>query len=166
MAALLPGFLGLFGNTPALLVFHHVHDGQAINLPVPATAGQYPAPTPYVGASSWTIEPGADRSAPQPDTEVKVFAEERNGASLLCEIGVRYFPENGRYVPYYRLHEQLYFTQKNGHWLPLTLIDGLPSMVTFTPVGFANAAGYYASLTITKTTGTITPIGWWVATKP
>ncbi|MDA8360594.1 MAG: hypothetical protein M0Z44_01125 [Gammaproteobacteria bacterium] len=162
MAALLPGLFG----TPSLLVLNHVHDGQTITLSVPAQPGEYPAPTPYVGATNWTIEPGAPRSSPQPDMEVKLYAVRRTGAALLCEVGVRYFPVNGGYVPYYRLNEQLYFAHKNGHWLPITVIDGLPSMVTFTPVGFANAAGYYQGMTISQTTGPIRLAGFAVTSLP
>ncbi|MDA8389796.1 MAG: hypothetical protein M0Z76_03530 [Gammaproteobacteria bacterium] len=162
MAALLPGLFGM----PSLLVLHHVHDGHAINVAVAAEAGQFPAPTPYATATSWTIEPGALRHAPQPDIEVKLYAVKRAGAALLCEISVRYFPVPGGYAPYYRLNEQLYFAHKNGRWIPLTVIDGLPSMVTFTPVGFANAAGYYRELTISKTTGPISLAGWAVTALP
>ena len=160
--ALLPGLF----STPTLLVLHHVRDGQAINLPISTQTGTQAAPTPLVSAGSWTIEPGSTRSTLHADHEVKLYAEDRNGAALLCEISVRYFPVDGAYIPYYRLNERMYFVRKDGHWVPITLVDGLPSLVTFTPTGFANAAGYYPEITMSKSTGPITVAGWKVARLP
>lgn len=145
------------------MVLQHVHDGQPIAWAVPAASGQYSAPVTGLTVSGWTIAPGNPISGPEPpDRTVQLIAAGRVGPRLLCQIAVRYFALDGQWQPYYRMDEQMYFAQKNGHWVPLTLIDGLPSMVTYTPIGFANAAGYYTALHITLTTGPITLSGWTV----
>ncbi len=153
-------FPGLW-QTPALLVLQHVHNGQNIDWTVAAQSGQYTAPVQGLTVSGWTIAPGATVSgAEPPDRVVKFYVQGRIKPKLLCLVDVRYFPLGNRWQPYYRMDEEMFFTHKDGRWLPLTLMNGVPALVTYTPIGFANASGYYRALSFARTTGPITLAGW------
>ncbi|MHB8252723.1 MAG: hypothetical protein ACYDEV_03290 [Acidiferrobacter sp.] len=154
-------FLPGLWQTPALLVLEHVHNGQNIDWTIPAQSGQYTAPVSGLTVSGWTIAPGATVSGPEPPNRiVRFLVAGRVKPKLLCLVDVRYFALGNRWQPYYRMDEEMFFTHKGGRWMPLTLMDGVPALVTYTPIGFANPAGYYRGLSFSQTTGPITLIGW------
>lgn len=160
-------FLPNFWQAPALLVLQHTHEGQNINWAVPARSGQYASPTQGLSVSGWTIEPGAALSGGEPpDRIVRFYVPGRVKPRLLCMVSVRYFPLHNEWVPYYRIDEEMFFSHKGGRWLPLTLMNGVPALITYTPIGFANAAGYYEGLSFSQTTGPITLVGWTVMRAP
>lgn len=156
-AWLLPGLW----QTPSLLVLQHTYEGQALHWAVPAQSGQYAAPITGLTVSTWTVAPGtAVSGAEPPDRVVRFYVAGRVKPKLLCLVDVRYFPEGNSWVPYYRMDEQMYFTRKGHEWMPLTFMNGVPALVTYTPIGFANASGYYRSFSFARTTGPITLAGW------
>jgi len=160
-------FLPNLWSAPTLLVLQHQYGGQMISWTIPAQPGQYAAPTTGLAMPGWTISPGAPISGTRPpDWVVRFYTQGRIKPKLLCLVDVRYFPAGNDWQPYYRLDEEMFFAHKGGRWVPLTLTGGLPSLITYTPVGFANAAGYYRALNFSQTTGPITLIGWNVDQAP
>ena len=159
------GFLpNLWSSTPTLLVLHHVHEGQNLNWTVTAQSGTYQAPVTGLTVSGWTVTPGGPVSGAQPpDRIVRFYVAGRVKPKLLCLVDVRYFPQGNAWVPYYRMDEHMYFTRRGDRWMPLTLMNGVPALVTATPIGFANAAGYYQGFSFAQTTGPIALTGWTVA---
>ena len=159
------GFLpNLWSSTPSLLVLQHVYQGQGLSWTVPAQSGTYQAPVTGLTVSDWTVTPGTPVSGPQPpDRVVRFYVAGRVKPKLLCLVDVRYFPQGNAWVPYYRMDEHMYFTRRGHRWVPLTLLNGVPALVTATPLGFANAAGYYQGFSFAQTTGPITLTGWTVA---
>lgn len=159
------GFLpNLWSSTPPLLLLQHVHQGQQLNWAVAAHSGQYQAPVAGLTVSSWTVVPGTPVGGAQPpDRVVRFYVAGRVKPKLLCLVDVRYFQQGRAWVPYYRMDERMYFTRRGNRWVPLTLLNGVPALVTATPLGFANAAGYYRGFSFSRTTGPITLAGWTVA---
>ncbi len=158
------GFLpNLWSSVPPLLVLEHTYQGQNISWTVPAQSGQYQAPVAGLTVSAWTVTPGAPVSGPQPpDRVVRFYVAGRLKPKLLCLVDVRYFPQNGAWEPYYRMDEHMYFAHRGHRWVPLTFMNGVPALVTATPIGFANASGYYQGFSFSRTTGPITLVGWTV----
>ncbi len=162
------GLLGfvpnLLSSPPTLLVLQHTHQGQNLAWTVVAQSGQYAAPVAGLTVSGWTVTPGSPVSGAQPpDRVVQFYVAGRVQPKLLCLVDVRYFAQGGVWVPYYRMDEHMYFVRRGDRWVPLTLLNGVPALVTATPIGFANAAGYYQGFSFAQTTGPITLTGWTVA---
>ena len=126
-------------------------------------SGPPAAPVTGLTVSGWTVTPGGPVSGAQPpDRIVRFYVAGRVKPKLLCLVDVRYFPQGSAWVPYYRMDERMYFTRRGHQWVPLTFLNGVPALVTATPLGFANAAGYYRGFSFSRTTGPITLAGWTV----
>ncbi len=138
--------------------------GQTLRWSVAAHSGTTPAPAQTLAVPAWTIRQGSPVSGRQPPQRVvRFYAPGRVKPKLLCLVDVRYFRDGRRWRPYYRMDEQMFFTKRAGRWVPLALMHGVPSLISATPTGFANAAGYVRGLTFSQTTGPITLVGWQVA---
>lgn len=164
---MLAGFsliIPLFSGPPSLLVLSHHHDGQLFTWTIPSQFGTYAAPVAGLTVSGWTVEGGTVVNGSLPANRVvRFYAQGRTGPKLLCLIDVRYFATSQGWQPYYKMDEEMFFTHQNGRWIPLNIVNGIPSIITYTPIGFANAAGYYPGLHFFQTTAPITLTGWQVS---
>jgi len=84
-------------------------------------------------------------------------------STLLFIVRVRYYQnQDGKWVSHFQLNEEpLVMRGADGKWQPLTIIQGVPSLIMQTGTALPNAEGYAASLELGFTTGAM-PIDAWL----
>lgn len=161
--------LGFAPGAPAantvLMLLEHVADGKAAQTRIEAKSGVVESKDKGKPRDKWIIRAGdALSSAVRPgERAVNFYKTTGRENTLLFMVKVRYFQRgDGKWVPQFQLNEEpLVMRGKDGKWKPLTVIQGVPSLIVQSGSALPNAEGYAASLELGFTTGGM-PINAWV----
>jgi len=151
-------------NTPVLLVLEHTQAGTTIQTKVEVKAGLIPSPDKDKPQIKWIMRAGdALKSQTQPgDRAVNFYMRNGNQLIPLLIVKVRYFLNSeGRWISQFQLNEEPLVARQGNRWVPLTTIQGLPSLIVQTGTALPNAQGYSAYLEFGFTSGAI-PIDAWM----
>jgi hypothetical protein len=163
---LLLGFTpGVSAAASVLMLLQHVEDGKTIQTEIEVKGGLVESKDKGKPRDKWIIRAGdAVKSDTRPSDRVVNFYKLGLGESaLMFIVKVRYFENrDGKWVPHFQLNEEpLMMRGMDGRWKPLTVIQGVPSLIVQTGTALPNAEGYTASLELGFTTGAL-PIDAWL----
>lgn len=108
----------------------------------------------------WRLTPGDAVRHPRTPRSVRLYQKIPGGLKLMAVIKVRYFAQAGRWVPEYRISEQMYFVPTPGGWKPLAFANGVPSLLSYTSPTLPNAQGYYHALAFSLTSALMAVDAW------
>jgi hypothetical protein len=150
---------------PVLMLLEHAEAGKAIQTKIELKAGVVESKNKGKPRDKWIIRAGdAFKSEIRPANRIVNFYKLGLGEStLLFIVRARYYQnQGGKWVPHFQLNEEpLVMRGPDGKWQPLTLIQGVPSLIMQTGTALPNAEGYAASLELGFTTGAM-PIDAWL----
>lgn len=150
---------------PVLILLEHVENGRAVQTKIELKAGVVVSPDKAKPFDRWILRPGdALRSNVRPNDRVVQFYRITGGENqLLFMVNVRYYPgADGAWIPQFQLNEEpLVVRGPDGRWKPLTVIQGVPSLIVQTGSALPNAEGFKNSIELGFTTGP-TPIDAWL----
>ncbi|HSW51946.1 MAG TPA: hypothetical protein VLG93_01845 [Sulfuricaulis sp.] len=151
---------------PVLMLLEHVaDDGKAVQTRIELKPGVVESKEKGKARTKWIIRAGdALASAVRPGDRAVNFYKTTGGEStLLFIVKARYYQrEDGRWVPRFQLNEEpLVMRGPDGRWKPLTVIQGVPSLIVQSGSVLPNAEGHAAALELGFTIGGM-PIDAWV----
>lgn len=150
---------------PVLMLLEHAEAGKAIQTKIELKAGVVESKHKGKPRDKWIIRAGdAIKSKIRPaDRAVKFYKLGLGETTLLFIIRARYYQKpDDKWVPHFQLNEEpLVMRGADGKWKPLTVIQGVPSLIMQTGTALPNAEGYSASLELGFTTGAM-PIDAWL----
>jgi hypothetical protein len=156
---------GVHAANTVLMLLEHVADGKAVQTKIEVKSGVVESKDKGKPRDKWIIRAGdAVTSGTRPGERAVNFYKITGGENtLLFMVKVRYFQrDDGQWVPRFQLNEEpLVMRGKDGKWKPLTVIQGVPSLIVQSGSALPNAEGYAASLELGFTTGMM-PIDAWV----
>ncbi len=166
--ALMTLLLGFAPGVPAantvLMLLEHTEDGKAVQTKIEVKSGVVESKDKGKPREKWTLRTGeAISSDARPGERAVNFYKTTGGKNaLLFIVKARYFRrEDGKWAPQFQLNEEpLVMRGKDGKWKPLTVIQGVPSLIVQSGSALPNAEGYAASLVLGFTTGGM-PIDAW-----
>lgn len=148
-----------------LMLLEHVADGKAVQTKIEIKSGVVESKDKGQPRDKWIARAGdAIQSETRPGDRAVNFYKITGGENtLLFVVKVRYFQrEDSKWAPQFQLNEEpLVMRGADGKWKPLTVIQGVPSLIVQTGTALPNAEGYVASLELGFTTGGM-PIDAWV----
>lgn len=162
--------LGFVPGAPAakpvvLMLLEHVADGKAVQTRIEVKSGVVESKDKGKPRDKWIIRAGdAVTSEARPGERAVNFYKTTGGENtLLFMVKARYYQrDDGKWVPRFQLNEEpLVMRGPDGKWKPLTVIQGVPSLIVQSGAALPNAEGYAASLELGFTTGTM-PIDAWL----
>jgi hypothetical protein len=152
-------------KAPVLMLLEHVENGKAIQTEIELKGGVVESKNKGKPRDKWVIRAGdAVRSEIRPaDRGVNFYKLGLGETTLLFIVKARYYQnQDGKWVPHFQLNEEpLVMRGPDGKWKPLTMIQGVPSLIMQTGSALPNAEGYAASLELGFTTGAL-PIDAWL----
>jgi len=156
---------GASAATAVLMLLEHVEGGKAVQTKIELKSGVVASKHKGKPRDKWAIRPGdAVKSDTRPgDRAVSFFKTTGGENTLLFIVKARYFQrDDGRWIPQFQLNEEpLVMRGADGRWKPLTVIQGVPSLIVQSGSALPNAEGYASSLELGFTVGTM-PIDAWV----
>ena len=166
-AMLLMGFISVLhaASTPVLMLLEHTQAEKQVQAKIEMKAGLVASPDKGKPQAKWIIRAGdALKSEVQPgDRSVNFYQSTGTQSTLLFIVKVRYYQNaTGRWVPQFLLNEEPLVIRKNGRWLPLTSVQGVPNLIARTGTALQNAEGYFPSLEFGMTSGAISIDAWLV----
>ncbi len=168
LSAALLFFIFYFSSAEAaevLLLLEHAEKGKRVSTEIKNKLGTFQS-SYKDKAIGWTIRQGEPVQAKTAPSARQIDFYQLNGRDyeLLCTVEVKYFPEkSGRWLPRYRINQEMLFVKEGDKWRPLKMIDGIASLIQYTSNQFPNIEGYYPTLDFGLTTGAITIDAWKVA---
>lgn len=113
-------------------------------------------------APAWKLGQGEAVEARSRPAAWRVDLFQRSGDTLdiVCSIEIVYFPAKGRWLPHYRVHDQLILVRDGKGLRPISLAEGLPALVQYHSPRLPNADGFYASLEFGLITGPVSIDAW------
>jgi len=167
LMTLLLGFApGLHAAPTVLMLLEHTEEGKAVQTKIEVKSGVVESKDKGKPRAKWIIRAGkAIKSDARPGDRAVNFYKTTGGEStLLFIVKARYYQnDDGKWVPHFQLNEEpLVVRGQNGKWKPLTVIQGVPSLIAQTGTALPNAEGYVASLELGFTTGAISIDAWLV----
>ena len=152
-------------KAPVLMLLEHTEAGKAIQTEIELKGGVVESKNKGKPRDKWVIRAGdAVRSEIRPaDRGVNFYKLGLGETTLLFIVKARYYQnQDGKWVPHFQLNEEpLVMRGPDGKWKPLTMIQGVPSLIMQTGSALPNAEGYAASLELGFTTGAL-PIDAWL----
>lgn len=167
LITLLLGFTpGVHAAPPAvLMLLEHAEDGKAVQTKIEIKSGVVESKDKGKTREKWIIRAGdAIQSDSRPGDRAVNFYKTTDGEStLLFIVKARYFQRNdGKWAPQFQLNEEpLVMRDPDGKWKPLTVVQGVPSLIVQSGAALPNAEGYAASLELGFTVGGM-PIDAWL----
>ena len=166
LTALLLAFApGASAATAVLMLLEHVEAGKPVQTKIELKSGVVASKHKGMPRDKWVIRPGdAVKSDTRPgDRAVSFFKTTGGENTLLFIVKARYFQrDDGRWIPQFQLNEEpLVMRGADGRWKPLTVIQGVPSLIVQSGSALPNAEGYASSLELGFTVGAM-PIDAWV----
>jgi hypothetical protein len=150
---------------PVLMLLEHAADGKAVQTKIEMKSGVVESKDKGKPRSRWIIRAGdAIKSEIRPDERAVNFYQTTGGGNtLLFIVKARYYQrDDGKWVPQFQLNEEpLVMRGPDGKWKPLTVIQGVPSLIVQSGSALPNAEGYATSLELGFTVGSM-PIDAWV----
>jgi hypothetical protein len=127
----------------ALLAFPGATKKEIIH--IPAKTGKYTPKTAGKAQRSWLLLSGAPlQAATRPDERViRLFRVIENTPTLLCTIVVKYFPDNGKWQPLYRMEERMMLARTGDHLVPVPSGMGDPDLNLMVGSSLPNVEGYF-----------------------
>lgn len=148
-----------------LMLLEHVADGKPAQTKIELKSGVVESKDKGQARAKWIIRAGdAVKSETRPGDRAVSFYKTTGGEStLLFIVQARYYPHSdGKWRPRFQLNEEpLVMRGPDGRWQPLTLIQGVPSLIVQGGTALPNAEGYASSLELGFTTGAL-PIDAWL----
>jgi len=152
-------------KAPVLLLLEHAEAGKAVQTKIEIKGGLVQSKDKGKARDRWAIRAGdAISSDTRPgDRAVSFYKLGLGESTQLFVVKARYYQiPNGKWVPQFQLIEEpLVMRGPDGGWQPLTVIQGVPSLIMQTGTALPNAEGYAASLELGFTTGPL-PIDAWI----
>lgn len=149
---------------PALMLLEHVADGKLVQTRIEMKSGVVEAKQKGIQRDRWRIRAGDALSSPVRPGEraVNFYKSMGGGNTLLFIVKARYYQRgDGKWSPRFQLNEEpLVMRGPDGKWKPLTVIQGVPSLIVQTGSALPNAEGYMASLEFGFTTGGMSIDAW------
>lgn len=166
-AILLMSFISVLhaASTPVLMLLEHTEAGKQIQTKIEVIDGLVVSPDKGKPQTKWIIRAGdALKSGSRPgDRSVNFYQIAGTQSTLLIIVKVRYYQNaTGQWVPQFLLNDEPLVIRKNGRWLPLTSVQGVPSLIVQTGAALPNAEGYFPSLEFGMTTGATSIDAWLV----
>ena len=167
LAVVLLAFVpGAQAAKPAILMLlEYIEDGKIIQTKIELKSGVVESKDKGKPRDKWLIRAGdAIQSETRPGDRAVNFYKTTGGENtLLFIVKARYFQrDDGKWVPQFQLNEEpLVMRGPDGKWKPLTVIQGVPSLIVQSGSALPNAEGYAASLELGFTTGGM-PIDAWI----
>ncbi|BAV35001.1 hypothetical protein SCL_2724 [Sulfuricaulis limicola] len=150
---------------PVLMLLEYVADGKAEQTKIELKSGMVESKDKGKPRDKWIIRAGdAVTSETRPGERAVNFYKTTGGENtLLFIVKARYFQrDDGKWAPQFQLNEEpLVMRGPDGKWKPLTVIQGVPSLIVQSGSALPNAEGYAASLELGFTTGSM-PIDAWL----
>jgi hypothetical protein len=147
-----------------MLLEHIADDGKTVQTKIEMKSGVVQSKDKGRARGKWIIRAGdALTSAVRPGDRAASFYQTTGGGNtLLFVVQTRYFQrDDGKWVPRFQLNEEpLVMRGPDGKWKPLSVIQGVPSLIVQSGSALPNAEGYAASLELGFTTGGM-PIDAW-----
>ncbi len=165
LTILLLGFApGLHAANTVLMLLEHTEDGKAVQTKIEVKSGVVESKDKGQPREKWIIRAGeAVASETRPGDRVVNFYKTTSGENILLFIvKARYYSNADRkWAPQFQLNEEpLVMRGPDGRWKPLTVIQGVPSLIVQSGTALPNAEGYVTSLELGFTTGAM-PIDAW-----
>ncbi|MFQ5995401.1 MAG: hypothetical protein ACE5K1_09925 [Acidiferrobacterales bacterium] len=151
-------------EAPVIMVLEHLRDGERMQTEIEAIPDVVVNPHGGKGQPKWAILPGwaIDSPVRPGDRFVHLFRQIGLDRNHLCTINIRYFKDKqGLWIPHFQLNQEPLLVRKNGRWVPLQVIKGIPTLIVLTHSTLPNAEGYFPSLEFGLTNG-LTQIDFWV----
>ena len=167
LTALLLGFApGVHAaKLPVLMLLEHSEAGKAVQAKIELKSGIVPSKDKGTPHDKWIIRAGdaIDTETRPGDRAVNFYQISGGTSTLLFIVKARYYQnDNGTWTPRFQLNEEpLVMRGPGGQWVPLTMIQGTPSLIVQSGTALPNADGYAASLELGFTVGGM-PIDAWV----
>ena len=150
-------------RTPVLMLLEHTEAGKTIRTKIELKSGVVESKNKGKPRDRWVIRSGdAVKSEIRPADRAASFYKLGLGEiTQLFVVRARYYqnPE-GRWIPHFQLIEEPLMMRQGQGWKPLTVVQGVPSLIMQTGSVLPNAEGYAASLEFGFTTGPL-PIDAW-----
>lgn len=157
---------GLHAADTVLMFLEHTEDGKAVQSKIEVKSGVVESKDKGKPRDKWIIRAGdAIKSEIRPGERAVNFYKTTGGENtLLFIVKARYYQNNdGTWVPQFQLNEEpLVIRGKDGKWKPLSVIQGVPSLIVQSGSALPNAEGYVASLELGFTTGGMPIDAWFV----
>lgn len=152
---------------PVLMLLEHVaDDGKTVQTKIEMKSGVVQSKDKDKSREKWIIRSGdALTSAVRPGDRAASFYQTTGGGNTqLFVVQARYFQrDDGKWVPRFQLNEEpLVMRGRDGKWKPLTVIQGVPSLIVQSGSALPNAEGYAASLELGFTVGAMSIDAWLV----
>ncbi|MFQ5934893.1 MAG: hypothetical protein ACE5LB_00600 [Acidiferrobacterales bacterium] len=149
---------------PALMVLESlIRSGERLQTRVEAVPDLINSPHAGEVSQKWSVLPGEAIKLKQRPANRVVHLFRKNGLthSHLCTINVRYFRAKERgWVPHFQLDETPLVVRRNGRWVPLTTVRGVPTLIVLTSNTLPNVEGFYSSLEFGLTIGMLSIDAW------
>lgn len=150
---------------PALMLLEHVaDDGKRVQTRIELKSGVVESKDKGRMRDKWIIRAGDALSSPIRPGEraVNFYKTMGGGSTLLFIVKARYYQRgDGKWSPRFQLNEEpLVMRGPDGKWKPLTVIQGVPSLIVQTGSALPNAEGYMALLEFGFTTGGMSIDAW------
>ncbi|MCR4347812.1 MAG: hypothetical protein NUV55_11515 [Sulfuricaulis sp.] len=156
---------GLHAAPVVLMILEHTEDTKAVQTKIEVKSGVVESKDKGKPREKWIIRAGESVSSETRPGEraVNFYKTTGGGSTLLFIVKARYYPNaDGKWAPHFQLNEEpLVMRGPDGKWKPLTVIQGVPSLIVQTGTALPNAEGYAASLELGFTTGAM-PIDAWL----
>lgn len=156
---------GLHAANTVLMLLEHTEGGKTVQTEVEVKSGVVKSKDQGKPREKWIIRAGeAVSSETRPGERAVNFYKITGGENtLLFIVKARYYQNSdSKWVPQFQLNEEpLVMRGPDGGWKPLTVVQGVPSLIVQTGTALPNAEGYSASLEFGFTTGA-TSIDAWV----
>ena len=112
---------------------------------IPAKAGKYTPKNKVSAQASWFLVAGeALKAGTQPAEQViRLYRTAGSTRALLCTIAVKYFPANGKWLPRYRMEENLMLARTGERLVPMPTGMGEPDLNLMVGTLLPNVEGYY-----------------------
>ncbi|MHB1141993.1 MAG: hypothetical protein ACYC1T_09565 [Sulfuricaulis sp.] len=151
---------------PVLMLLEHVaDDGKTVQTKIEMKSGVVESKDKGKPRDKWIIRGGdAVTSGTRPGERAVSFYKTTGGENtLLFIVKARYFRrDDGKWAPRFQLNEEpLVMRGPDGKWKPLSVIQGVPSLIVQGGSALPNAEGYATALELGFTTGGM-PIDAWV----
>jgi len=162
-------FTAYFSSVEAaevLLVLEHVEQGKRISTEIKNEIGSFPSPYQNKSQISWTIKQGEAVRAKSAPLARQIDFYRLNGREyeLVCTVELKYFEEKKNvWSPHYRINQEMIFAKEGDRWVPLNMVEGIPSLIQFSSNQFPNIEGYYSTFDFGLITSPIAIDAWKVA---